>query len=223
MSRARTPLLATLLAIAAAIAPSGLAAQACLGNPSFSANHLQVSAGANFDPSTTTFGGSFVGGSSSLFTGLSVGGATYDGVSGGSLLAGVTAGFQVPLTSGSLQVCPVVGAEFGFGPSDYDGLGTDFRSQAFSFGLAAGGELFRSERVAIVPSLSMGFAYTEATLTGIAATTTDAETYGIAGAAIGFVLGDKLSVRPSVSFPIGLSGADPVFGIGFALNYGGRR
>lgn len=223
MPRVRSRLLTAILSAVAIGAPSVLAAQACLGNPSFSTNHLQVGAGATFDPSTTTFGGSFVGGSETLFTGLTVGGASYDGVTGGSLLAGVTAGFQVPVTSGTMQVCPIVGAEFGFGPSDYDGLGTDFRSQAFSFGLAAGGELFRSERVAIVPSLSMGFAYTAATLTGVAATVTETETYGLAGAAIGFVLNDRLSVRPSVSFPIGLDGADPIFGIGFALNYGGRR
>jgi hypothetical protein len=74
-----------------------------------------------------------------------------------------------------------------------------------------------------VPSLSMGFAYTGTTATGLLATVTENETYGLAGAAIGLLLNDRLSVRPSVSFPIGLDGADPIFGIGFALNYGGRR
>lgn len=223
MPRLRSRLLSSLVVVAAFVAPSALEAQACLGNPSFSTNHLQVGAGATFDPSTTTFGGEFVGGSETLFTGLTLGGATYDGVSGGSLLAGVRAGFQVPVTSGTMQVCPVVGAEFGFGPSDFDGNGTDFRSRAFTFGLAAGGELFRSDRIAIVPSLSMGFAYTGVTATGLIATVTESETYGLAGAAIGLVLNNRLSVRPSISFPIGLEGADPIYGIGFALNYGGRR
>jgi hypothetical protein len=223
MHRVRARLATLLLCAATLAAPSALAAQACLGNPSFSTNHLQVGARATFDPATTSFGGSFVGGSETLFTGLSLGGATYDGVSGGSLLAGVTAGFQVPISSGTMQVCPVVGAEFGFGPSNFDGLGTDFRSQAFTFGLAAGGELFRSERLAIVPSLSVGFAYTAATRSTLLSAGTDTETFGLAGAAIGFVLSDRLSVRPSVSIPIGLDGADPVYGVGFALNYGGRR
>jgi hypothetical protein len=223
MPRHCSRLLAALLVTAVSIVPSALEAQACLGNPSFSTNHLQVGAGARFDPSTTSFGGDFISGSETLFAGLSLGGASYDGVSGSSLLAGIRAGFQVPVTSGTMQVCPVVGAEFGFGPSDFDGAGTDFRSQAFSFGLAAGGELFRSDRLAIVPSVSMGFAYTGTTATGVLATVTETDTYGVAGAAIGFVLSDRLSVRPSVSFPIGLEGADPIFGIGFALNYGGRR
>lgn len=207
----------------AASLPGSLGAQACLGNPSFSVHHLQVAAGAAFDESATSFAGTFVGGSETLFTGLSLGGATYDGISGASLLAGISGGFQVPVSSGSAQVCPIVGATFSFGPSDFDGSGTNFRSQAYNFGLAAGGELFRAERLAVVPSLSLGFVYTAATATGLLTNSTETDTYGVAGAAIGLVLGDRLSVRPSVSIPIGLEGADPVFGIGFALNYGGRR
>jgi hypothetical protein len=223
MLRVRARLVALLLSAGSVGAPSALEAQACLGNPSFSTNHLQVGANAAFDKSSTSFGGSFVGGSETLFTGVSLGGATYDGISGGSLQAGVAAGFQVPVTSGSMQVCPIVSADFGFGPSNFDGAGTDLRTQAFSFGLGAGGELFKTERLAIVPSLSMGFAYTAATRAGLLSSGTDTETYGIAGAAVGFVLSERLSVRPSVSFPIGLDGADPVFGVGIALNYGGRR
>lgn len=223
MPRGHARFLLSIAAFSFAALPGTLRAQACLGNPSFSVNHLQVAASAAFDENATSFAGTFIGGSETLFTGLSVGGATYDGVSGATLLAGISGGFQVPLSSGSAQVCPIVGATFGFGPSDFDGSGTNFRSQAYNFGLAAGGELFRSARLAVVPSLSVGFVYTAATATGPLSTSTETDTYGIAGAAVGFVLSDRLSVRPSVSVPIGLEGADPVFGIGFALNYGGRR
>lgn len=223
MPRGRARFLLPLAILAAASLPSSLSAQACLGNPSFSVNHLQVAAGAAFDEGATSFTGNFVGGSETLFTGISLGGATYDGISGASFLAGVSGGFQVPLSSGSAQICPVLGAQFGFGPADFDGSGTNFRSQAYNFGLAAGGELFRSERVAVIPSFSLGFVYTAATTTGLLTSGTETDTYGIAGAALGLVLSDRLSVRPSISMPLGLDGAEPVFGIGFALNYGGRR
>jgi hypothetical protein len=223
MPHVRSGLIAAIALAAAVVVPGALEAQACLGNPSFSTNHLQVNAGASFAPSTTTFGGEFVGGSESLFTGLTAGGATYDGISGATLLAGIRAGFQVPVTSGTMQVCPVVGAEVGFGPADVGGDRSDFRSRAVTFGLAAGGELLRSDRIAVVPSLSIGFAYTGTTVTGLLATETETETFGLAGAAVGLVLNDRLSIRPSVSFPIGLEGADPIYGIGFSLNYGGRR
>jgi hypothetical protein len=219
----RSYLLSTVVAAAALVAPASLQAQACLGNPSFSTNHLQMGAGASFDKSSTSFGGTFVGGSETLFAGVGIGGATYDGVEGSTLTAGGTLGFQVPLSSGSTQVCPIASATFGFGPSDFDGLGTDFSSRAFTFGLSAGGELFRSERIRLVPAVSVGFAYAAGIFDGIAGETTETDTYGVAGAALGVVLSERLSVRPSVSFPIGLEGADPVFGIGFALNYGGRR
>jgi hypothetical protein len=223
MPRGRVRFFLPIAAFGLVALPGFLRAQACVGNPSFSVNHLQVAASAAFDESATSFAGTFVGGSETLFTGLSAGGATYDGITGSSLLAGISGGFQVPLSSGRAQVCPVIGATFGFGPSDFDGSGTNFRSQAYNFGLAAGGELFRSERLAVVPSLSIGFVYTAATATGLLSTSTETDTYGVAGAAVGLVLSDRLSVRPSVSLPIGLTGADPVFSIGFALNYGGRR
>lgn len=223
MPRVSSCLLSSLVVVAAFVAPAALQAQACLGNPSFSTNHLQVGAGASFDKSSTSFGGNFVGGSETLFAGIGLGGATYDGVEGSTLTASGSLGFQVPLSSGSAQVCPIASAVFGFGPSDFDGLGTDFSSRAFTFGLSAGAELFRSERVRLVPALSIGFAYAAGIFDGVGGQTTETDTYGLAGAAVGVVLSERLSVRPSVSFPIGLDGADPVFGIGFALNYGGRR
>lgn len=221
--RSPARLLAVLAAVVALGGPSALSAQACLGNPSFALNHLQVGAGAMGDPNTTTFGANFVGGSESVFAGLGVGGANFEGFQGSSLLATGTAGFQVPLSSGSAQVCPIVSAQFGFGPNNYNGLGADFSSRAISFGIAAGGELFKTARLAIVPSVSLGFAYTAGISDGVLARVTATDTYAVAGAALGVVVSDKLSVRPSVSFPIGLDGAEPIFGIGFALNYGGRR
>ncbi len=223
MSRVRSRLLPALATMLTLGTPGALAAQACLGQPSFALNHLQMTAGAAFDKESTSFGANLIGGSESVFGGVGIGGATFDNIEGSTLLVGGTAGFQVPLTSGSAQICPIVNAQFGFGPNDFDGLGTDFSSRAVSFGIAAGGELFKSDRVALIPSISLAFAYNEGRYDSIGGLLTETNSYALAGAALGFVVSDKLAVRPSVSFPIGLEGADPVFGIGFALNYGGRR
>ena len=223
MFRVRLRLLPAIATLVVVALPSSLLGQACLGQPSFALNHLQMTAGANFDKTSTSFGANFISGSESVFGGIGIGGATFDGFEGSSLLAGATAGFQVPLTDGGAQICPIVSAQFGFGPNDFDGLGTDFTSRGVNFGIAAGGEMFKSERIAVLPSASIAFAYAEGRFDGVGGSVTTSDTYALAGLALGFLISDKLAVRPSVSFPIGLEDADPVFGIGFALNYGGRR
>ncbi len=214
------PLFAAALALSI---PSLLTAQACLGNPSFATNHLQFGAGADATKEATTFGADFTAGSESVFGTVGVGGATFDGVDGSSVLARAAIGFQVPLSVATAQICPVVSAQYGFGPNDFDGLGTDFSSRGFGFGISIGGEVVKTQTVTLVPALSFGFVYAAGIYDGLLGQTKSTDTYATAGLALGLVVSDKLSVRPSVSFPIGLEGSEPVYGIGFALNYGGRR
>ncbi|MBX3175620.1 MAG: hypothetical protein KF709_14530 [Gemmatimonadaceae bacterium] len=208
---------------AAVLLPAALAAQACLGNPSFAQGHLQLSGDVMTGNDATSFGAGWGGGSESVFGGVFAGGTTFKGVTGTQLLAGANIGYQVPATAGTAQICPLLSAQFGFGPKDIDGFGTDLTSRAVGFGLALGGELVRGSRLAIVPSVQLGFAYSANIFDGVGGSVEEADTYGTAGLALGLVLNDQLSVRPNVLFPIGLEGADPVFGIGFSLNYGGRR
>lgn len=203
--------------------PDALVAQTCLGNPSFAQGHLQLSGDVVTGNDVTTFGARWGGGSESVFGTLGVGGATLDGVSGSQLLAAGSVGYQVPATVGTAQICPVFTAQFGFGPKDIDGFGTDLTSRAVGFGLALGGELLRGSRMAVVPSVQLGFLYAAQIFDGVGSPVEEADTYGTAGLTLGIVLNDQLSLRPNVTFPIGLEGADPLFGIGFTLNYGGRR
>jgi hypothetical protein len=206
-----------------AAAPAAAVAQTCLGNPSFTDGHLQLAAGADFDTRATSFGAAFGGGSESVFGSLGVGGTTYDDLDGTTVRVSGTVGYQVPVSAGRTQVCPVLSASLGSGPNDFDVLGTDLTTRGFGFGVALGTELARGARVALVPAVTLGFAFSQLDFTGSVNADTSTDTYGLAGIALGVVLNNQLSIRPSVNFPLGLEGADPTFGIGFALNYGGRR
>lgn len=211
-------------AIAALLSPTHLAAQTCLGNPSFRVNHLQLAGEALFDENVTTFGAMFTSGSNSYFGGVGAGGASTDGVDGTTLLLRGQLGSQVALSPGSAaQVCPILTAEVGFGPEDIDGLGTNYSSRAFGFGLAFGGILANTGTIALVPSVSAGFQYRAGLFDGVGGSTTVSDTYGTVGAALGLVMNQALSIRPSVTFPLGVEDGKPVVGIGVALNYGGRR
>lgn len=213
-----------ILSFAVLLSPAALAAQTCLGYPSFRANHLQLAGEALFDEDVTTFGAMFTSGSNSYFGGVGAGGATTDGVDGTTLLLRGQLGSQVPLSPGSAaQVCPILTAELGFGPEDIDGLGTNYSTRAFGFGLAFGGVMATTGTIALVPSVSAGFQYRAGIFDGVGGTTTVSDTYGTVGAAIGLLMNQSLSIRPSVTIPLGVENANPVFGIGVALNYGGRR
>lgn len=223
MRRTQLRVASLLAALAVSALPAVSEAQSCLGNPSFSVNHLQLGANAQFETGATTFDANFVSGSESVFGGLGVGGVTYDDLEGSTLVVGGLLGYQVPVSSRGAQICPLLSVSQGFGPNDFDGLGSDFSVRTFRFGISMGTTLARAGRVALAPAASIGFAFAQRDFSGPLAPGNQTDTYGLAGVALGVLVSDALSIRPSVTLPFGLDENDPIFGIGFALNYGGRR
>lgn len=210
------------LALSLPLASSKLQAQSCLGYPSFSANHLQMNAGASFSADYEQFGANFVSGSNTIFAGLGVGGTRNSG-SNSSLEARGLLGSQVPVgQSTRWQICPVINAMYGTGPDDLSLSGGDVTVAGAGFGLALGGELSRSETFAIVPSFQLGFQYERTNIEGLGGDILT-DTYGTMGVALGFVFSNQLSLRPSVTIPTRENSNDPIFGISVALNYGRRR
>lgn len=206
------------------VTPAVVAAQTCLGNPSFANGHLQLDADVQTNDDATAFGVGFGGGSESVFGTLRLGGTTYEALEGTTVLVGGRLGYQVAaVSSGNVQICPTLAASFGFGPNDFDGAGTDLTTRGASFGLSLGFGLMQADRIRLIPALSAGFVYAENILENSFGSTSETDAYGVAGAALGIVLNDALSIRPSVMVPFGLDGAEPTYGIGFTLNYGGRR
>ena len=220
----RSPLVRTLLVAALMAVPAAARSQTCLGNPSFSTNHLQLSADASFPATATAFGASIGSGSETVFGRVGIGGVTYDNSDGSTLVIGGTVGYQVTSpTTRRFQICPVLSAAYGMGPKDFAGSGNDLRTTAFSFGLSAGGEFVRMDGFSIIPAASVGFAYWSSSVDAFGGAFSTSDTYGLAGVTLGIVLNSQLSVRPSVSLPFGVDERDPVYGIGVTLNYGGRR
>lgn len=118
-----------------------------------------------------------------------------------------------------VAVCPVGQADWGFGPN-IDPV------SVYTFSLAGGGrvgiETGSPERFNVVPTAGVSVVRS-----GIWASNdflgTDAslwDTYGMANVGVGLRFNrSRMSVVPSVSFPMGLEGADPSFGVSFNTNF----
>lgn len=213
MRRLSNSVVPALAALSLAFVPSVAAAQTCLGNASFATNHLQLAGDMTAGDGADEFGLSFVSGSNTAFAGLGVGFISYSGDQ--RLAVRGVLGYQVPATSsGSIQVCPVLRAGLGFGEDS-----GDISSQIYSLGLAVGGVMLRAERIALVPSVTLAMQHER--FDDFGANITDE--YGTATFALGIVLNESLSIRPSFLMPIGARFDEPILGISLSLNYGGRR
>lgn len=214
MRRLSPHALPALVVVSLAIAPATATAQTCLGNASFTTNHLQLAGEMTFGDAGDEIGLSFVSGSNTAFAGLGLGSQSFE-TQDNRLLARGVLGYQVPATNnGSVQVCPVVRVGLGFGGEE-----SGISSQSYSLGLAVGGVLVRAQRMSLVPSVALGMQNDRFQL----GPDDFVDAYGTATLAIGIVLNESLSIRPSFLMPIGAQFDEPILGISLSLNYGGRR
>jgi hypothetical protein len=83
-----------------------------------------------------------------------------------------------------------------------------------------GALLGRNPQLRFVPTASFQFANTRATVDDGTNSASDSESYGLLTLGTGFVFNSRFSLNPSVSFPLGLDGADASFGLLGAMNFG---
>jgi hypothetical protein len=222
------------LVLASALAVHDAATQTCLGLPSFHSGRIQLAAHGSFGEDARSFEGSFSLGTNKVFGGLSLGAVDYDQIAGSTLLIGGGVGYQLPLgASSSFHVCPGIRASVGFGPDDIFGgvsdsagvrqdphPGDDASTFAFVAGLSLGASL-GSPRVRLNPTAGLGLAYSSFDLKDPGGSGAErSDTYGALDFAVGVIFRSTFSVRPAVTIPLGLEGADPVFGVTLAINVG---
>jgi hypothetical protein len=208
-----------------AILASAAAAQTCIGMPSFASGHMQVAGGGSFTDGANSFGATAgYGVPAGLYGKLGLGTTSYDGLDGSSFDLGLSGGYQATMgQSHEYAVCPVASFSYGSGPKDIGGTGVDMSNRSFGFGVSAGKVLGRDPHLQYVPNVGIGFAYSKTRLEDSAGNSVDgSDSYGLATLGVGFVFNSTVSVNPSLSFPVGLEGADPVFGLSAAINFGSR-
>jgi hypothetical protein len=205
------------IAITMLATPLTANAQTCLGLASFSAGRVQLAASGDFGNDGKTFAASLaVGSATGPFAGVSVGTTSYDEIDENSTTLAAQFGWQAPLgTENRIELCPVVGAQYGFGP---DQLGSDFSSWGVLFGLQLGISAGSSPDLRIVPTVGAALAYSKLDVEGFLNFEED-ETFGIITFGLGLVLNSRVSILPAVRIPAGLEGVDPNFGVMLGVNF----
>ena len=198
------------------------AAQTCVGMPSFTSGKMQVTAGGSFADGASSFGGTFGYGVPKSFYGKAgLGTTSYDAFDGSSFDLNLGGGYQIPLaTSRMAELCPVASLSIGSGPNDIAGTGVDMSSRTFAFGAAVGALVGNSSQVRILPNASFQFANTRLEIDDGTDSAAGSESYGLLTLGTGFVFNSRYSLNPSVSFPMGLDGADASFSLAGAIHFG---
>lgn len=99
---------------------------------------------------------------------------------------------------------------------------TDHSSWGLMAGVAVGRELRKREVVMVVPAASLALAHHRGELAAPDGIAPRMQTYGLLSATVGLVFNDIAAVRPTVALPLGVSGVQPIFGLGVILAPGTR-
>ncbi|HET7471149.1 MAG TPA: hypothetical protein VFJ81_15815 [Gemmatimonadales bacterium] len=201
---------------------SQAAAQTCAGMPAFSSGKMQVSGGAQFADGGDSFGANFGYGTPKSFYGKAgIGSTSYDPYNASSFDLNLGGGYQIPLhASRTAELCPVAALGLSSGPNNVLGSGVDLSSRTFSFGASVGALLGRNPQLRFVPNAAFQFANTRASVDNGTSSASDSQSYGLLTLGTGFLFNSRFSLNPSVSVPIGLTGANASFGLMGAMNFG---
>jgi hypothetical protein len=210
------------LALPLALVTSRVAAQTCVGMPSFTTGRMQVTAGGSFADGASSFGGTFgLGAPTGLYGKAGLGTTQYDAFDGSSLDLNLGGGYQIPLqTSRTAQLCPVASLSIASGPNDIFGAGVDMSSRTLAFGAAVGALVGHSSQMQILPNASFHLANTRVSVDDGTDSAADSESYGLLTLGTGFVFSSRFSLNPSISIPVGLDGSSASFGLVGAMNFG---
>jgi hypothetical protein len=194
---------------------------------SFSSGPLRVGGGVGLANSVTNFNVNLNAGSQyGPFGGVSVGRSDVDGNANSATDIGVNGGYSFELNpQRTVKFCPIAGFSFESGPDRNPNV--DVSSRALSFGGSLGGLVHTQSTLTLAPFVSASFVdLKQTTRVGNGPSVSLPDQFGLITFGSGFVINRILTIQPSVAFPVAVDPGfsdDPVFSIGFGVNFGGPR
>lgn len=214
--------LSTLLVVSAI----PVSAQVCVGTSSFANGMIQAAGSLSFQGDAKMYGASLsAGASKGIFATTQVARVDFKDVSEGATSFSGNVGYAIPVKSRA-QFCPIVGYSHTRSDDIDDGLGSTYRirSNAYHLGGAFGTSRPLSPTVDFAPFVHAGYIHEKMTIRELGSGSASAsEDYGTIGGGIGLIFGKVFTLLPSVSVPIGVDDSDPVFALGFSINFGRRN
>jgi hypothetical protein len=194
---------------------SAAVAQTCTGLASYSRGAIQLSGHGSV---VTEIGIHQLGASlgygrpNSVFGDVSIASTSADGVDA-HLSYGADVGYQQQM--GMFQVCPVASYAITDLP---DGFGVNNSASTATIGLAVGAAV-GPRQLQLVPAGGISLEYERVKAEDAFNSSTQSDAYAVAHLGLGLVV-NSLSIRPDVSIPLGLDGANPVLGVTVGFNFG---
>ena len=176
-----------------------------------------------FSEHAKSYGAGLTVGSTVAFAELELARSDLETLNSSSFLYSVSAAYQGSLNQrGTAQLCPVARVGWAKGPNNINGTGSDYSENDLSLGLDAGViASSTTQQVLVVPTASIAIARANTEFTGVLGPGSNSHTFTVLGLGVGFVFGQEVSVTPSVSRPVGLSGAATNFSVTVAFHFGG--
>ena len=215
--------------------PALLHAQACLGAPSYRLAPLQLGLGASFTDGSKGAGVQVgLGERQGLFSNIGMSFTSYDGVDGSGTAVSGSLGYDVAVTpvpatgpapATAVSFCPIASIGYTKYPTISDGINDyDLHELDAGGGVALGVSVTASPTVSVIPFGSFSYYYARATvsMTGFGSESAS-DSYGVAGLGIGLLLNQRIALRPSVSFPVGVDGSNPIFNFAVGFQVGSRQ
>jgi hypothetical protein len=215
--------------------PSLLHAQTCLGAPSYHVAPLQLGVGASFTDGSKGAGVQFgLGARQGLFMNAGLDLVSYDALDGNGVGVSGSLGYDVAVTptpatgpapSASVSFCPLATISYNKLPSFSDGFSNyDAHELDAGGGVALGVSVAVAPTISIIPFGTFAYYYGRATVSASGFGSQSAsDSFGSAGLGLGLLLNQRITVRPSVAFPLGIDGATPTFNFGVGFQVGSRQ
>jgi hypothetical protein len=236
----REPASSSVFTVAAAIlltlaVPSLLHAQACLGAPSYRIAPLQLDMGASFTDGSKGAGVQFgLGARQGAFMNLGVDFTSYDDVDGTGTSVGGSIGYDVavtpipatgPVPPTAVSFCPIASIAYTKFPSISDGF-SDYDAHELDAGggVALGVSMTASPTVSVIPFGSFSYYHGQATVSvpGVGSEVTS-DSFGVTQLGFGLLMNQRITIRPSVSIPVGIEGSKPIFNFAVGFQVGSRQ
>jgi hypothetical protein len=218
-----TRLIAIAVSAALLVPATTAMAQTCLGTASFAAGPVRVGAGLDFSEDATQYSAQLAfGQAAGIFASAGVGKIDVDEIDESATTFALNLGYSFAMAgTQSLEICPIV--SYGYASADIGegGVSVDFSDRQLGAGFAIGGVASSTPTFKLVPSLTLAYVHEDLEFEGDFEFE-DSEDFGVITVAAGFVFSETVTLRPNISFPVGLDDSDPAFGIAFSFNFGAR-
>lgn len=215
------------LAILCSLLGSGLAAaQECRGFAPFQRQPIHLLAGALLGNQSTAYTAGLGFGNSTAFGEVEFGAIDIDLFGASSKTLGWGVGVQLPNQRRTAYWCPFVQVLYARGPKDVFQFGSEYSQNDFSLGLSVGIMANgTTHQVEFIPTGSIAYTNSHSKLTSSSGSVTSSSSlpYGVVSMGLGVVFGRVVTITPSVSRAVFVSGASTTVGIRLALAIGHGR